>query len=114
MRGMHGKHRNQIKRRMTMQKVPQVRPLMTNDKSIGMGFNSESGLAVGTPLKIADIIVGEDPVAPGQEVLSDISIITTHDELMEKIGMSVEAQGRYGFFSGALKAQFAESTDYNS
>jgi len=97
-----------------MPNVPQVRRLMANDESVGMGFNSQSGLAVGTPFKKTEIIVEVDPHAPGQEVFSTINIINTHEELMKSIGMSVEAQGRYGFFSAALKAQFAESTSYNS
>jgi len=97
-----------------MPNIPQVRRLMANDETIGMGFNSESGLAVGTPFVFDDILVEVDPHAPGQEVFSTITIINTHEELMKSMGMSVEAQGRYGFFSAALKAQFAESTSYNS
>jgi hypothetical protein len=95
-------------------KVPQVRRLMFTSERVGMGFNSDSGLAVGTPFILNDIVVEADPRAPGQEVFSEITIINTHEELIRSIGMSVEAQGRYGFFSGALKAQFAESTKYNS
>jgi hypothetical protein len=99
---------------MAGSKVPQVRRLMYNDERIGMGFSSGSGLAVGTPFVNDDIVVEEDPNAPGQEVFSTIVIINTHEELMKSIGMSLDAQGRYGFFSGALKAQFTESTSYNS
>ena len=96
------------------QRVAQVRRLMSSDERIGMGFNSESGLAVGTPFDLDALEVEADPDAPGQRVLSTITIVNSHEELMETMGMSMEAQGRYGFFSGALKAQFASSTKYNS
>jgi len=33
---------------------------------------------------------------------------------MDTMGMSMEAQGRYGFFSGAVKASFVERTNYNT
>jgi hypothetical protein len=92
--------------------LPQVRRLMFNDERIGMGFNSDTGLAVGSALE--GFTEGPDPTAPGQEVFSTISEVTSHDELMETIGMSVELQGRYGFFSGSVKAEFSESTKYNS
>src|SRR5262245_38063232 len=33
---------------------------------------------------------------------------------MENLGMSFEAQGRYGFFSASAKAKFSESSNFNS
>jgi hypothetical protein len=77
-----------------------------------MGFNSESGLAVGTALQGFTIV--EDPNASGQEVSASIHIVNSHEELMENMGMSFEAQGRYGFFSASAKAQFSESSNFNS
>ena len=50
-----------------MGRIPQVRRLAFNDESIGMGFNSTSGLAVGSPF--TDVTVAADPTATGQEVL---------------------------------------------
>lgn len=94
--------------------VPQIRRLMSNDETVGMGFNSESGLAIGTPFVVDDLTVESDPNAPGQQVFSTITIINTHEALIQSIGMSLDAQGRYGFFSAALKAQFSESTSFNS
>jgi hypothetical protein len=94
--------------------IAQVRVLMANNESIGMGFNSVSGLAVGTPFDVDNIIIEPDPSAPGQTVTSTITLINTHDELMESVGLSVDAAGRYGFFSAALKAQFADESAYNS
>ena len=50
----------------------------------------------------------------GQVALSTITLINSHEELMDRIGMSLEAQGRYGFFSASVKAEFTESSTYNS
>jgi hypothetical protein len=97
-----------------MPNIPQVRLLMSKNERIGMGFNSDSGLAVGTPFEMDNIVVEKDPSAPGQVAFSTITLINTHEELMKNMGLSVEAEGRYGFFSAALKAQFAETTSYNS
>lgn len=95
-----------------MPQVPQIRRIIFNDEEIGMGFNSESGLAVGTPLD--GFTIAENPAAPGAEVTASISIVNTHEELQENLGMSFEAQGRYGFASASTKAKFSESTKFNS
>ncbi|MBX9919527.1 MAG: hypothetical protein K2Y33_06860, partial [Mycolicibacterium frederiksbergense] len=95
-----------------MPEVAQVRRLAFNDEEIGMGFNSKTGLAVGSPLKAFTVV--ENPSAPGSEVTSSISIVSTHEELQESLGMSFEAQGRYGLVSGSAKAKFAENTNFNS
>jgi hypothetical protein len=92
--------------------LPQVRRIEFNDEQIGMGFNSESGLAIGTALESFE--VQADPVAPGQEVLASVTVVNSHEELMKRMGMSFEAQGRYGLFSASAKAQFSESSNYNS
>src|SRR5579864_8630380 len=94
--------------------ILQVRRLMSNSERIGMGFNSTSGLAVGTPFDLDSLIVEADPAAPGQTVFAPISEVNSHDELMDAMGLSVDAEGRYAFFSAALKSQFAEVTTYNS
>ncbi|MFU2017693.1 PASTA domain-containing protein [Peribacillus butanolivorans] len=83
-----------------------------NNEEIGMGFNSLSGKAVGTSLDVGEIT--ENKVAPGMQVQSEITIINSHEELMNKLGMSFEAQGRYGAFSASVKANFSESSSYNS
>lgn len=95
-----------------MSRLPQIRRIIFNDEQIGMGFNSKSGLAVGTALE--NFTVQEDPVAPGQVVTAEIKIVNSHEELMESLGMSFQAQGRYGFFSASAKAEFSESTRFNS
>ncbi|THA74892.1 hypothetical protein [Streptomyces sp. A0592] len=95
-----------------MPEIPQIRRLLFNDEEIGMGFNSESGLAVGTPLQ--GFTIADNPAAPGGEVIADVSIMNTHEELQKSLGMSFEAQGRYGFISSSGKARFSESTKFNS
>jgi hypothetical protein len=92
--------------------LPQVRRIEFNDEEIGMGFNSESGLAVGTALE--GFTVQGNPVSSGQEVFATVSIVNSHEELMKSMGMSFEAQGRYGFISASAKVQFSESSNYNS
>jgi hypothetical protein len=95
-----------------MPEVAQVRRLTFNDEEIGMGFNSKTGLAVGSALEGFTVV--ENPAATGAELTSAISIVSTHEELQESVGMSFEAQGRYGLVAGSAKAQFSEKTNYNS
>lgn len=90
-------------------KLPQVRVLAYNGEDIGMGFNSDSGLAIGTALDF------DEPLPQsGQEAKATAEIITTHESLMESLGVSAEAQGRYGFASASLKVDFSKNTSYNS
>jgi hypothetical protein len=91
--------------------VAQVRRIIADDEEIGMGFNSETGLAIGSALEGFTIDSG---IASGQEVIASITIINTHEELMKQLGMSFEAQGRYGFFQASARASFAESSNFNS
>jgi hypothetical protein len=94
------------------QRIPQVRRILFNGEEIGMGFNSETGLAVGTALE--SFTVTADPVAIGGEAFSTVTIVDTHESLMDSLGLSFDAQGRYGFFSGGAKMDFAESSSFNS
>jgi hypothetical protein len=93
-----------------MPTIPQVREILFNDEEIGMGFNSGSGLAVGTALE--GFTVPETEL--GEVVSSSITIVNSHEELMSSMNMSFAAQGRYGFYSGSAKAQFSDSTNFNS
>lgn len=90
-------------------RVTQVRRLNYNGEDIGMGFNSDTGLGVGTALDFA---------APtgdlAQEAQAEISIVTSHEQLMNSLHMSAQLEGRYAFASGGAKADFATKTDYNS
>lgn len=95
-----------------MPQVPQVRRIIFNDEEIGMGFNSQSGLAIGTALE--GFSIQENPAATGQQVISSITIVNSHEELQESLGMGFEAQGRYGTFSASAKTRFSEKTNFNS
>jgi hypothetical protein len=91
-------------------KIPQVQKLNYNGEDIGQGFNSDTGLAVGTALDF-DPPTGDAP----QEADSYLDLVTSHEELMDKIHMSAQLEGRYGFAASAGgKVDFAKSTDYNS
>lgn len=92
--------------------IDQIRTLAFHDESIGMGFNSHTGQAVGTALQ--GFTVGVDPAASGQEVIAEITVVNSHEELMDKMSMSFSLQGRYEFFSGSTKASFSEQTNINS
>lgn len=91
------------------QKIPQVRKLMFNDEQIGMGFNSDTGAAVGTALDF-------DPPTreSGQEGPAAVTIVTTHEALMEALDMSAELKGHYAFSSADMKVDFTKKTQYNS
>ncbi len=92
-----------------MPHIAQVRLLNYNGEDIGMGFNSDTGLAVGTAVEF------EPPTpAVAQEAQSDVKIITTHEQLMEKLNMSFSLEGRYAFVSGSAKVDYSKNTEYNS
>ena len=95
-----------------MSAIAQVRRVLANDEEIGMGFNSASGLAVGTPFD--PVSATADPVASGQTVFSKILRVDSHEELMDHLNMSFDAEGRYGFFKASVKGEFADTTGYNS
>ena len=94
---------------MAKVRVPQVRTLIFNTEEIGMGFNSDTGLAVGTALDF-DVPTKE----PGQEAHATAEFVTSHEALMESLNVSSQAQGRYGFSSGSAKVKFSKNTSYNS
>jgi hypothetical protein len=92
-----------------MPNVSQVRRLNYNGEDLGMGFNSDTGLAVGTALEFAP-----PDGAVAQEAQAEVSIVTSHEQLMRSIHMSADLEGRYAFVSGGAKADFARNTQYNS
>lgn len=89
--------------------VAQVRRLNYSGEDIGMGFNSDTGLGVGTALEF------ELPASQeSQETEADVTIITSHEELMSTLHMSAEMEGRYAFSTAGGKVDFAKKTQYNS
>ena len=89
--------------------IAQVRRLNYNGEDIGMGFNSDTGLAVGVALDF-DPPTGER----SQEAEANVTIITSHEQLMESLHMSAEMEGRYAFSTGGAKVDFSKNSSYNS
>ncbi len=89
--------------------IAQVRRLNYNGEDIGMGFNSDTGLAVGTALDFAPP-AGER----SQQAEGGITIITSHEQLMESLHMSAELEGRYAFSTGGAKVDYSKNSSYNS
>lgn len=89
--------------------IAQVRRLNYNGEDIGMGFNSDTGLAVGAALDF------EPPAGErSQEAEASVTIITSHEQLMESIHMSAELEGRYAFSTGGAKVDYSKNSSYNS
>ncbi len=89
--------------------VAQVRRLNYGGEDIGMGFNSDTGLGIGVALDFT--------LPPGelsQETEADVTIVTSHEELMSSLHMSAEVEGRYAFSTAGGKVDFAKKTQYNS
>jgi len=89
--------------------IAQVRRLNYNGEDIGMGFNSDTGLAVGTALDF-DLPTGER----SQEAEASVTLITSHEQLMQSIHMSAELEGRYAFSTGGAKVDYSKNSSYNS
>ena len=89
--------------------IAQVRRLNYAGEDIGMGFNSDTGLGVGVAL---DFTVPVTDVS--QETEADITIVTSHHELMNTLHMSAQLEGRYAFATAGGKVDFATKTQYNS
>jgi hypothetical protein len=89
--------------------VDQVRILNYNNQDIGMGFNSDTGLSPGTALDF-DL---PSPIE-SSESQADVTIVTSHEELMSTLHMSADVEGRYAFSSGGMKVDFSKKTGYNS
>ena len=92
-----------------MANVAQIRRINYNGEDIGMGFNSDTGLGVGVALDF-----NLPPGDVSQEAESDVTIVTSHEELMSTLHMSAQLEGRYAFSSAGGKVDFAAKTQYNS
>ncbi|MEU4576337.1 hypothetical protein [Nonomuraea sp. NPDC023979] len=96
-----------------MTQLPQVRRTVFGGEKIGMGFNSESGSALPSPFEGFTLQAGA-PGGAGQQVIPTVTVVTTHEELQNALGMSFTANGRYGFFKESPKGMFAQRTRYNA
>ncbi|WP_169978203.1 PASTA domain-containing protein [Tautonia rosea] len=79
--------------------------------TLGRGVNTLKGEFVGKALKV---VSKEQLSTTGQEALFDVQITETHDALMESLGLSVEASGRYGMFSAEGKFSLSEKSKFNA
>ncbi len=78
--------------------------------TLGRGVNTLTGEIVGKALKV----ISKEQATTGQEVVYDVQITETHDALMQSLGLSVEASGRYGLFSAEGKFSLAEKSSFNA
>jgi N-acetylneuraminic acid mutarotase len=94
--------------------IDQVRLIDFTDAEpqTGMGFNSATLVFPGTALSFSP--GSPDPAETGKVVTGHATIISSHEELMDQIGVSVAASGRYGLASASAKMNFSKSTGYNS
>jgi len=78
--------------------------------TLGRGFNAQTGEFVGKALKVNSM----DKLVPdGADAFYETQIIESYDSLMQSLGLSVEASGRYGLFSAEGKFGLSEKTSFN-
>ena len=94
--------------------VDQIRLIDFTDAEpqTGMGFNSTTLVFPGTALSFSP--GSPDSAETGQVVTGHATIISSHEELMDRIGVSVATSGRYGLASASAKVDFSKSTGFNS
>jgi len=72
--------------------------------------NTLTGEFVGKALNV----ISKEQATTGQDAFYDVQIIETHDSLMQSLGLSVEASGRYGLFSAEGKFGLSEKSNFNA
>lgn len=78
----------------------------------GMGINLSNGDVVGIALDPGELSTIRN--AEGQTVDYTVEIVNSMEDLYGKLGISVEASGRYGVFSASGKMQYANESKFNS
>lgn len=79
---------------------------------LAKGFNSLTGMSKGKIFTSFDFT--ETTAAQGQEVDFRMDQIESIESLYESMGISVEAEGRYGLFSASAKFDLAQESNFNS
>jgi hypothetical protein len=79
---------------------------------LGKGINSLTGLAKGKIFTSFDFT--ETTAAQGQAVDFKMDQIESTEQLYSSLGISIEAEGRYGLFSASGKFQLAQESNFNS
>lgn len=91
--------------------MSQIHRVPFKDQSIGQGFNTLTGEALGFPFAEP----GTTPVGgDGQIGQVSVRIITTHEEMMDSLNLSVSESAHYGLFSEDGKFKLAQSSSFNS
>lgn len=78
--------------------------------TLGRGVNCLTGEFVGKALNVKNT----ESATKGQEATYDVQIVETHESLMESLGLSMEASGRYGMFSAEGKFSLSEKSKFNA
>lgn len=94
-------------------KMPRVFVKEYDGERLGIGYSSAEKIKLtNTALEVTS--PGPDPLASGQAVLSRVEMISEFKQIQERLGISVEADGRYAFVKASAKAQFLETSKFDS
>jgi hypothetical protein len=94
--------------------IPKVASIPFTDFAwLGDGIDSMTGQVLGTPIIVKDDESGHDIKVTGNEATYNVTIIKTQEDFMKSIGLSIEAEGRYGLFSGGGKFDLNEKAQYH-
>ena len=77
-----------------------------------MGVNTLTGDVAGNAVDEGALSIPTN--ATGQSVTYNVTLINSYEELNKSIGISVEASGHYGLFSGEGKFQYSNEVKFNS
>jgi hypothetical protein len=78
--------------------------------TLGRGVNTLTGEFVGKALNV----ISRESAVSGGEARYQFDLVETHDSLMQSLGLSVEASGRYGLFSAEGKFAMSEQSRFNA
>ncbi len=82
----------------------------TGSATLGRGVNPLTGECIGKALKV----LSKETAVSGGDAIYDVQITESYDSLMQSIGLSIEASGRYGLFSSEGKFGLSEKSNFNS
>jgi hypothetical protein len=84
--------------------------LFKGSGTLGRGVNILTGDIIGKALNV----ISKEQAVSGGEAMYDCQVTETHDSVMEALGLSVEASGRYGMFSAEGKFKLSEMSRFNA
>jgi hypothetical protein len=87
-----------------------IRMPFRGSATLGRGVNTLTGEFIGKALNV----ISKEQATTGQEATYDVQIAETHDSLIESLGLSMEASGRYGLFSAEGKFGLSEKARFNA